>query len=70
MTPERQIAQAVYTELRTSGLRTGISIVVDKKEKIIDTKGENVFLDLEGEDLMNEIINNLNVLKYDREKSH
>jgi hypothetical protein len=70
MTIEQQIAQAVYTELRTSGLRTGTSIVVDKKEKIIDTKGKNVFLDLEGEDLMNEIINNLNVLKYDREKSH
>lgn len=61
---ERQIAQSVYAELRLDGLRIGESVVKDNQEKIIDTKGYNVSIPIEGDELMELITNNLNVLRY------
>ena len=68
MTATKNIVQSVYNDIRTNGIRTGISIVTDKQNNIIDTKGENVLLNLESEDLMELINNNLKVLSYDRKR--
>lgn len=66
MTVEKEIAQLVYNEIRTAGLLTGVSVVTDKENKIIDTKGKVSVLNLESEELMKLIINGLKVLKNGR----
>lgn len=66
MTIEKEIAQLVYNEIRTAGLLTGVSVVTDKENKIIDTKGKVSVLNLESEELMELIINGLKVLKNGR----
>lgn len=66
MTVEKEIAQLVYNEIRTAGLLTGVSVVTDKENKIIDTKGKVSVLNLESEELMELIINGLKVLKNGR----
>lgn len=66
MTVETEIAQLVYNEIRTAGLLTGVSVVTDKENKIIDTKGKVSVLNLESEELMELIINGLKVLKNGR----
>lgn len=66
MTVEKEIAQLVYNEIRTAGLLTGVSVVTDKENKIIDTKGKVSVLNLESEELMELINNGLKVLKNGR----
>lgn len=66
MTVEKEIAELVYNEIRTAGLLTGVSVVTDKENKIIDTKGNVSVLNLEAEELMELINNGLKVLKNGR----
>lgn len=70
MTVEKEIAQLVYNEIRTAGLLTGVSVVTDKENKIIDTKGKVSVLNLESEELMELIINGLKVLKNGRKSDN
>ncbi len=69
MSIEKQIAELVYNEIRTAGLLTGTSVVTDKENKIIDTKGKVSVLNLESEEVMELINNGLKVLNYGRKSN-